>query len=155
MAAATIGTQMAAATMAQIRVARADVIPMLARSGWLQDEMRFQAGFLGALHHRPQEHGFEFTAVIGEVAMRLAKDRDDLRHLETEHAVLVGERRAMALRFMLLTFDRMRPDVDALPGQRRAVAGAAHGAGHPEAALADPLHDLRTLGVVVGSARHR
>src|SRR3954453_1553005 len=105
-------------------------------SGRLQDEVRLEAGLLGAPHHRAQEHGSEFAAVIGEVAMRLAEDRKDLRHLETERAVLVGERGAMTLRLVLLPLDGMRPDLDALPGERRAVAGAAHGAAHPEPALA-------------------
>src|SRR3954470_6291477 len=107
--------------------------------------MRFQAGFLCAPHHRPEEHGFELTAVIGEVAMRLAEDRNDLRHLEPELAVLVGQRGAMALRLVLLPFGGVCPDLDALTCERRPVAGAAHGAAHPEAALADPLHDRRAL----------
>src|SRR3954451_23466377 len=105
-------------------------------SGPLQHEVRLETGLLGAPHHRAQEHGFEFAAVIGEVAVRLAEDRDDLRHLETELAVLVGQRGAMALRLMLLAFGGVRPDLDALPGQRRPVPGAAHGAAHPETALA-------------------
>src|ERR1044072_2034223 len=75
------------------------------RSGRLKDEVRLQAGFLCAPHHRTQKDGFEFTAVIGEVTMRLAEDGNDLRHLETELAVLVGERGPMALRLVLLPFD--------------------------------------------------
>ena len=65
--------------------------------------MRLQAGFLRAAHHGTQEDGFELAAVIGEMAMRLAEHGNDLRHLQTEFAVLVGERRAVALRLMLLT----------------------------------------------------
>src|SRR3954466_13125559 len=103
--------------------------------------MRLEAGVFCAAHHRPQKHGFEFPAVIGEVTMRLAEDRNDLRHLETELAVLVGQRGAMTLRLVLLAFGGVRPDLDALPGQRSAVARAAHGAAHPKTALADPLHD--------------
>src|SRR6187401_3695599 len=87
--------------------------------------------------------------------MRLAKDGNDLRYLETEHPALVGERGAMTLRLVLLPFGRVRPDLDALPGKRSSVAGAAYGATHPEAALADPIHDRRALAVVVGPARHR
>src|SRR3954470_10682165 len=83
------------------------------RSGRLQDEVRLEAGFLRAPHHRPQEDGFELAAVIGEVTMRLAEDRNDLRHLEPEFSILVGERGAMALRLVLLPFDRVRPDLDA------------------------------------------
>src|SRR3954464_9728543 len=105
--------------------------------------MRLQAGLFCAPHHRPQKHGFEFTAVIGEVTMRLAEDGNDLRHLEPELSVFVGERGAMTLRFVLLTFGGVRPDLDALPGERSPVAGAAHGAAHPEASLADPLHGRR------------
>src|SRR3954468_18463310 len=86
-----------------------------AASDRLKDEVRLQAGLLCAPHHRPQKDGFEFTAVIGEVAMWLAKDGNDLRHLETECPVLVGERGAMALRFVLLPLGRVRPDLDALP----------------------------------------
>src|SRR3954465_12546187 len=131
-------------------------IPSFAtRSGRLQDEVRLQAGFLRTAHHGTQEDGFEFTAVIGEMAMRLAEDRNDLRHLETELAILVGERGAVALRLVLLPFGGVRPDLDALPGKRRAVAGAAHGTAHPETALPDPLHDRRALAVVVRAARHR
>src|SRR5262245_44904927 len=87
--------------------------------------------------------------------MRLAKDGNDLRYLETERPVLVGERGAMALRLVLPTFGRMRPDLDALPGKRSPVACAAHGATHPEAAFADPVHDRRALAVVVRPAPHR
>src|SRR4051794_10493887 len=131
-------------------------IPSFAiRSGRLKHEVRLKAGFLGAPHHGPQEDSFELTAVIGEVTMRLAEDRNDLWHLEPERAVLVGERGAVTLRLMFLAFGRVRPDLDALPGERSPVACAAHGAAHPEAALADPLHDRGTLAVVVRPARHR
>src|SRR5262245_66683381 len=87
--------------------------------------------------------------------MGLAKDGNNLRHLETERPVLVGERGSMTLRLMLLPFGRVRPDLDALPGKRSPVACAAYGATHPEATLADPIHDRRALAVVVGPARHR
>src|SRR6185369_2128872 len=93
--------------------------------------------------------------VIGEVTMRLAEDGNDLRHLEPELAVLVGERGAMTLRLVLLPFGRVRPDLDALPGEWSPVAGAADGTAHPEAALADPVHDRRALAVVVRPTRHR
>src|SRR4051812_10767236 len=49
-----------------------------------KDEVRLQASLLCAAHHGTQKHGFELAAVIGEVTMRLAEDRNDLRHLETE-----------------------------------------------------------------------
>src|SRR5262245_14281652 len=87
--------------------------------------------------------------------MRLAKDGNDLRYLETERPVLVGERGAMTLRFVLPPFGRVCPDLDALPGERGPIAGAAYGARHPETALADPIHDRCALAVVVGPARHR
>src|SRR5262245_54821647 len=109
---------MAVARAAQIRVTRANLIPMIPiRSGRLQDEVRLQAGILYASHHRPQKDGFEFTAIIGEVTMRLAEDGDDLRHLQTERPVLVGERGSMTLRLMLPALGRVRPDLDALPGK--------------------------------------
>src|SRR5262245_31176823 len=139
-----------------MRATRANVIPLfLTRSGRLKDEVRLQAGLFRAPHHGTQKHGLEFTAVVGEVTMRLAEDGNDLRHLETERPVLVGERGAMALRLVLLPFGRVCPDLDALPGERRPIAGAAYGAAHPEATLADPLHDRRALAVVVGPAQHR
>src|SRR5215216_848434 len=103
--------------------------------------MRLQALILGAAHHRTEKDGFEFTAVVGEMTMRLAEDRNDLRHL--------------TLRLMFLPFRRVRPNLDALAAERSAVAGAAHGAAHPEAALADPIHDCRALAVIVRPARHR
>ena len=61
----------------------------------------------------------------------------------------------MALRLVLLPFGRVRPDLDALPGKRSPVACAAYGAAHPEATLADPVHDRRAFAVVVRAARHR
>src|SRR4051812_41640791 len=87
--------------------------------------------------------------------MRLAKNGNNLRHLKTECLVVVGERGSMTLRLMLLPFGRVRPDLDALPGKRSPIACAAYGATHPEAALADPVHDRSTLSVVVRPARHR
>src|SRR6478609_10182242 len=132
---------MAVTRAAQIRVALASLILLFpTRSGGLKDEVRLEAVVFCASHHGTQKDGLEFTAVIGEVTVRLAEDGNDLRHLEPELAVLVGERGAMALRLVLLAFGRVGPDLDALPGHRSPVAGAAHGAAHPEAALADPLH---------------
>src|SRR6476620_10501780 len=87
--------------------------------------------------------------------MWLAENGNDLRHLKTKRAVLVGERGSMTLRFVLLPFGRVRPNLDALPGKRSPVACAAYGATHPEATLADPIHDRRALAGVVGPARHR
>src|SRR3954465_9244196 len=156
MAAKASGTPMAAARAAQIRVAFASLIPSFpTRSGRLKDEVRLQALLFCAPHDGTQKDGFEFPAVIGEVTMRLAKDRNDLRHLKTELTVLVGERGSVTLRFVLLPFGRVRPNLDALSGKGSPVTRAAYGAAHPEAALADPLHDRRALAVVVGPARHR
>src|SRR5215475_7648400 len=124
---------MAAARAAQIRVAFANLIPLFPiRSSRLKDEVRLKAGLFCASHYGTQKDGFEFTAVIGEVTVRLAKDRNDLRHLEPELAVLVGERGAMTLRLVLLPFGRVRPNLNALPDKRSPVACAAHGATHPE-----------------------
>src|SRR6478735_4079266 len=128
---------MAVARAAQIRVALANLIPLfLTRSGRLKDEVRLEAGLFCAPHHGTQKHGLEITAIIGEVTMRLAKDGNDLRHLKTEYPVLVGERGPMALRFVLLPFGRVRPNLDALIGQRSPVACVANGATHPETTLA-------------------
>src|SRR3954463_13932342 len=112
-AAAAIGTQMAAARAAQIRVTFASLIRLFpTRSGRLKDEVRLEAFVFCAPHHGTQKDGFEFTAVIGEMAMRLAEDRNDLRHLETELAILIGERCSMTLRLVLLPFGRVRPNLD-------------------------------------------
>ena len=59
--------------------------------------MRLEALILCASHHRAQEHSLKLAAVIGEVAMRLAKNGNNLRHIETERAVLIGESGAMTL----------------------------------------------------------
>src|SRR5262245_65192431 len=147
---------MATARRAQIRVARASLIPLFpTRSDRLKDEVRLQTLVFGAPHHGTEKDGLELTAVIGEVAMRLAKDGNNLRHLKTEHPVLVGERGSVTLRFVLLTFGRVRPNLDALVGQRNPIACASYRATHPEATLADPIHDRRALAVVVGPAQHR
>src|SRR5882757_4228773 len=147
---------MAVARAAQIRATRANLIPLFpTRSDRLKHEVRFQAGLLCASHHRTQKDGFEFTAVIGEVTVRLAEDGNDLRHLQTELTVLVGKRGAMTLRLVLLPFGGVRPDLDALPGERSPVACAAYGAAHPKTTLADPVHDRCALAVVVRPARHR
>src|SRR6185295_4169440 len=103
---------MAAARAAQIRVAFATLIPVFpTRSGRLKDEVRLEAGLFCAPHHGTEKDGFEFTAVIGEVTMRLAKDGNNLRHLETKRPVLVGQRRSMTLRLVFLPFGRVRPDL--------------------------------------------
>src|SRR5262245_39544023 len=117
--------------------------------------MRFKPGVSRARHQGTQKDGLESTAVIGEVTMRLAKGGNDLRHLETEHTVRVGERGPMTMRVSLVPFGRVRPDLNALPRERGSVAGAAHGACHPEAAATDPFHDRRVREVVVGTAPHR
>src|SRR5262249_51569674 len=119
------------------------------------DEVRLQALFLGTPHHGTEKDRLEFTTVIGEMTMRLAKDRNDLRHLQSELAILVGQRRPVALRLVPLAPAGVRPDPGRLAGRRSPVTRAAYGAAHPEAALADPLHDRRALAVVVGPARHR
>src|ERR1700741_3222041 len=103
-----MGTQMAAARAAQIRLTRANfILSFTTRSDRLQDEVRLQAGLFRAPHHGTQKDGFEFTTVIGEVTMRLAKEGNNLRHLETERPVLVGQRGPMTLRFVLLPFGRV------------------------------------------------
>src|SRR5262245_52953001 len=67
--------------------------PLLStRSDRLKDEVGLEAGILCASHYGTQKHGFEFTTIVGEVTMRLAKDGDDLRHLETERPLRVSER---------------------------------------------------------------
>src|SRR3954453_4372417 len=124
-------------------------------SGRLQDEVRVQAGLFCAPHHRTQKDGFEFTAVVGEVTMRLAEDGNNLRHLETELAVLISERGSMTLRLVLLPFGRVRPNLDALAGKWSPIACAAYGARHREATFADPIHDRGALAVVVRPAGHR
>src|SRR5258708_13039677 len=85
------------------------------RSDRLQHEVRLQAGLFCAPHHGTQKDGFEFTAVIGEVAVRLAEDGNDLRHLKTELTILVGERGAMTLPLLLLPFGRLPPNLTPPP----------------------------------------
>ena len=60
----------------------------------------------------------------------------------------------MALGITLVAFGRMRPNLNALPCQRRAVACAQDLAGHPEAAPADPVNHRRAGAVIVGPAAH-
>src|SRR4051794_20399679 len=83
--------------------------------------MRLQALIFCAPHHRTEKDGFEFTAVVGEMTMRLAEDRNDLRHLETEPAVLVGERSAMTLRLMSCA---PKSECAGRPAERRRLRGA-------------------------------
>src|ERR1043165_7993013 len=143
-AAKAIGTKIAAARAGQIRAAFPNLIPLFpAQSGRLKHEVRLQAALLWAPHHGTQEDGFKLTAVVGEMTVRLAEERNNLRHLKPELAVLVGERGSMTLRLVFLPFGRVRPNLDALPGKRSPIACAAHGARHPEATLADPLHGRR------------
>src|ERR1700704_7035824 len=119
---------MATARAAQIRVAFANLIPLFpTRSDRLKDEVRLQAGLFCAPHYGTQKDGFEFTAVIGEVTMRLAKNGNNLRYLKTERPVLVGERGSMTTLVFLPSFGRMRPNLDALPGEWSPVARAADG----------------------------
>src|SRR4051794_33032402 len=153
-AAAAIGTQTAAARAAQLKVAGAN-LTLPNPSGRLKDEVRLQAGFFRAPHHGTQKDCFEFTAVVGEVTMRLAEDGNNLRHLETELAVLISERGSMTLRLVLLPLGRVRPNLDALAGKWSPIACAAYGARHPEATFADPIHDRGALAVIVRPAGHR
>lgn len=97
-------------------------------SGGCQNEMCFQRGVAWAVHERAQENGFKVAAVISQMRMRLTKGRDDLRHLETEDAVLIGQGRAMAVGIAFMAFGCMGPDLDALTCQRRAVTGPSDGA---------------------------
>ncbi|KKL79792.1 hypothetical protein LCGC14_2011260 [marine sediment metagenome] len=84
--------------------------------------MRLEAAIPGACHHRPQENGFELCAVMGEMAMGLPEGRHDLRHLEAEYTVGIGQGRAMALGVALMPFGCMGPDLDALIG--KSTSGA-------------------------------
>ena len=87
-----------------------------------------QAGVFRTAHHRAQKDGFKVAAVIGQMAMGLAERRHDLRHFQTELAFCIRQRGAMAMRIALLTFCRVRPDLNALTRQWRAVASTAHSA---------------------------
>jgi len=116
--------------------------------------MRFQAGVFRAPHDGSQEDGLEVAAVIGKMAMGLSERRNDLRHFQAKSAFCVRQRRPVALRIALVALGRVGPDLDALAGKRRPVAGAADGAAHPEAAAADPLHDCGAGAIIVGTAPH-
>src|SRR6185312_7685331 len=91
------------------------------RSNRLKDEVRLKTGIFCAPHHGTQEDGFEVTAVIGEMTMRLAKGGNDLRHLKTEHPVRVSECGAVTMQVSLMPFGRVRPDLDALPRKGNPV----------------------------------
>lgn len=120
--------------------------------------MGAEARVAGARHHGAEEHGLEAVAivfgVVGEVPVRLAEGGDDLRHLQPEHALGVGERGAVALRVALVALGGVRPDLDADAGERSTVAGTPHAAGHPKTPAADALDDRGTGLVVVGTPAH-
>src|SRR6476646_8217176 len=61
----------------------------------------------------------------------------------------------MTAEVVLISFSRVRPDLDALTRERCPIARAAYSARHPESAFADPIHDRRAGEVVIGPARHR
>src|SRR6056297_1943883 len=127
------GIAAASRSAPQIRRVRICGMPVTRRrSGGLQDEMRLEAGVVRTGHHWAEEHSLEAAAVIGEVAVGLAEGWHDLGHFEPKHTVFIGERRAVAVWIAFVAFGGMSPDLDALTGQRRAVTGATHGAGHPE-----------------------
>ena len=95
------------------------------RSGGLQNKIRVEGRVGRAAHHGTQEHRLEIIIVIGQMSVGLAECGHDLRHVHLEKAIGIGQRRAVALRVTLVTFCRVRPDLDTLPGQRCAIAGAA------------------------------
>ena len=89
-----------------------------------------QAGVRGPRHHGPQENRLEEAAVIavgimGEVPVGLSEGGHDLRHLDAEHAVGVGERGAVRALVPLVTLGRMGPDLDAATGNGGSVDRAA------------------------------
>ncbi|NKB29053.1 MAG: hypothetical protein GKR99_16475 [Rhodobacteraceae bacterium] len=96
----------------------------------------------------------EVTAVIREMAVRLAKGRNNLRHLKPEYTIRVCKRCTMAVRVTFVPFGRVCPYLDALTRKQSPIARATHGAGHPETTATDPVHDWRTRNVVVISAAH-
>src|SRR6056297_306814 len=111
------GIAAASRSAPQIRRVRICGMPVTRRrSGGLQDEMRLEAGVARAWHHGAEEHRLEVAAVIGEMAVGLAEGGHDLRHFEPEHAVFIGERRAVAVRIAFVPFGGMGPDLDALTG---------------------------------------
>ena len=79
----------------------------------------------------------------------LAEGRDDLGHLEAEGTVGIGQGGAVALGIAFVSFGGVCPYLDALACEGRAIARAAHGARHPEAAAADAVDDGRAGAVVV------
>jgi hypothetical protein len=120
--------------------------------------MRAQAGIARAGHDGAQEHRLEVQVVIrrivGQMPVRLAEGRHDLRHVHHELSVRVGESRAMAALVALIAFGRVRPDLDTDVRERHAVAGAPHRTGHRKATAADALHNRCAGAEVVGSAPH-
>jgi hypothetical protein len=61
----------------------------------------------------------------------------------------------MTLGVTFVTLRCVRPNLDALTGEWRAVPSTADRAAHPEAAAPDPLNDRSSGAVIVGAARHR
>ncbi len=115
--------------------------------------MGLEAGIARTGYDGAQKDGLEIAAVIGQVTVGLAKGGHDLRHLQPEHAVGVGEGGAVALRVAFVALGGMGSDLDALSGQRHAVAAVPHDARHPEAAAADLCDDGGAGTIVVGPPR--
>lgn len=125
------------------------------RSGWLQYEMGAQARVARTCHDGPKEDGLEGVSFVCEVAMGLAEDRNNLRHLQPERTVWACEGCSVTVSIIFTPLCRMRPDLDAHAREWGAIARTAHGACHPEPPSANAGYDRGARNVIVGSAAHR
>ena len=117
--------------------------------------MRFKAFIPRPFYDRPQEKSFIVAAVIGQVAVRLAEGRNDLRHFQPENSVFIRQRRPVARPVAFIALGRVRPYLNALAGKRLAVPRLTYGALNPKPAAADPLYDGRVRLVVIRPATHK
>ena len=86
--------------------------------------------------------------------MSLTERRNNLRHLEAELSICVGQSGTVALRVTFVPFGGVRPDLYALVSKRRSIACTPNCASHPEATTTDAIHYGCAHAVIVGSAPH-
>jgi hypothetical protein len=102
-----------------------------------------------------EEDSFEVIIVISEVAVRLAKRRDDLRHFKAKNSVCVRDTGAVASRVTLVALSRVRPNLDSLAYKWSPISHALHSACHPESTSADAINNRCAGAVIVGPSTHR
>jgi len=135
------------------------IAPSEQRTGRRDHDRRGQSRVAGPPQHRSQEDRLEAVGVvfgiIGEMRVRLAKGRHDLRHFHPEYAICIGPYGALAMRVSLMPLGRVRPHLDAHTRERSAITRTPDCAGQPEIAAADAADDWRAGKIVVVAAAHR